>query len=224
VWDEAALAKMDYALMCAYTHPDCDGDALDLITDWYVRVFFFDDHFLEHFKYSRDLKGAKAYPDHLELFVTVGDAEPPVPTNPAEDGLRDLWRRTVPSMSDGWRKRFITVTHNLMAESMWDLDNIELGRIANPIEHVQMRRRVGGAPWSAGLVEYAVGAEIPDSVAGTRSMQVLSDTFSDAVHLRNDLFSYQKEVEFEGEVHNIVLVVENFLEVDRITARTSSPG
>lgn len=25
VWDEAAPARMDYALMCAYTHPDCDG-------------------------------------------------------------------------------------------------------------------------------------------------------------------------------------------------------
>ena len=41
--------------MCAYTHPDCDGAALDLITDWYVWVFFFDDDFLEQFKYSRDL-------------------------------------------------------------------------------------------------------------------------------------------------------------------------
>lgn len=30
VWDEAALAEMDYALMCAYTHPDCDGPTLDL--------------------------------------------------------------------------------------------------------------------------------------------------------------------------------------------------
>ncbi|MCW2940826.1 MAG: putative terpene cyclase, partial [Actinomycetia bacterium] len=29
VWDAAALAEMDYALMCAYTHPDCDGPALD---------------------------------------------------------------------------------------------------------------------------------------------------------------------------------------------------
>jgi hypothetical protein len=46
VWDEAALRAMDYALLCAYTHPDCDGAALDLVTDWYVWVFFFDDHFL----------------------------------------------------------------------------------------------------------------------------------------------------------------------------------
>jgi germacradienol/geosmin synthase len=46
VWDETDLTRMDYGLMCAYTHPDCDGPALDLITDWYVWVFFFDDQFL----------------------------------------------------------------------------------------------------------------------------------------------------------------------------------
>jgi germacradienol/geosmin synthase len=35
----------------------------------------------------------------------------------------------------------------------------------------------------------------------------------------NDLFSYQKEIEFEGELHNIVLVVQKFLNVDRLRAR-----
>ncbi|GAA2087938.1 terpene synthase family protein [Actinomadura alba] len=210
IWDDQALARMDYPLMCAYTHPDCDGPALDLITDWYIWVFFFDDHFLEHFKYSRDLPGAKAHLDRLELFMTVDGETPPEPTNPAEVGLADLWERTVPAMSDGWRRRFTTSTHNLMVESMWELDNIDRGRIANPIEYVQMRRRVGGAPWSANLVEYAVGAEIPDRLAATRPMKVLSDTFSDGVHLRNDLFSYQREVQEEGENSNAVLVFERF--------------
>ncbi|REE95830.1 terpene synthase family protein [Thermomonospora umbrina] len=212
VWDEAALDRMDYPLMCAYTHPDCDGPALDLITDWYVWVFFFDDHFLEHFKYSRDLSGAQAYLDRLDRFMTAPGEEPPEPENPAEAGLRDLWARTVPSMSDGWRRRFTDSTHNLMIESMWELDNIDRGRIANPIEYVQMRRRVGGAPWSANLVEYAVGAEVPDDLAATRPVEVLVATFADAVHLRNDLFSYEREVREEGENSNAVLVFERFFD------------
>ncbi len=212
VWDDAALARMDYPLMCAYTHPDCDGPALDLITDWYVWVFFFDDHFLQQFKYSRDLPGARAYLDRLGEFMTGPGETPPGPTNPAEAGLTDLWDRTVPAMSDGWRRRFTTSTHNLMVESMWELDNISRGRVANPIEYVQMRRRVGGAPWSANIVEYAVGAEVPDRLAGTRPMRVLSDTFADAVHLRNDLFSYQREVREEGENANAVLVFERFFD------------
>ncbi|GAA0412516.1 terpene synthase family protein [Microbispora corallina] len=211
VWDAGALARMDYALMCAYTHPDCDGPTLDLVTDWYVWVFFFDDHFLEHFKHSRDLAGAKAYLDRLELFMTPDGRTPPEPGNAAEAGLRDLWERTVPAMSPGWRRRFVTSTHNLMVESMWELDNIDRGRIANPIEYVQMRRRVGGAPWSANLVEYAVGAELPGHLAATRPVRVLTDTFADAVHLRNDLFSYQREVQEEGENSNAVLVFERFL-------------
>src|SRR3954469_1466861 len=212
IWDEADLDRMDYGLMCAYTHPDCDGDVLDLITDWYIWVFFFDDQFLEEFKYSRDFPAAKAYVDRLELFMTADGETSPEPENAAEAGLKDLWERTVPAMSDDWRRRFTTSTHNLMVESMWELDNIDRGRIANPIEYVQMRRRVGGAPWSANLVEYAAGAEVPGRFARTRPMQVLSDTFSDAVHLRNDLFSYQREVQEEGENSNAVLVFERFFE------------
>ncbi len=210
VWTAEELDRMDYALMCAYTHPDCDGPALDLVTDWYVWVFFFDDHFLELFKHSRDFAGAQRHLDRLELFM--GD-DPPEPENPAEAGLKDLWERTVPHMSADWRERFVVSTHNLMVESMWELENIDRGRIANPIEYVQMRRRVGGAPWSANLVEFAAGAEVPGHLAATRPLRVLSDTFSDAVHLRNDLFSYQREVAEEGENSNAVLVLETFLGV-----------
>ncbi|MGY0231773.1 terpene synthase family protein [Longispora urticae] len=213
VWDQAKLSANDYALMCAYTHPDCDEATLDLITDWYVWVFFFDDHFLELFKYNGDMKGAQAYLDRLDLFMTAPGQTPPEPENPAEAGLADLWARTVPKMTDDWRERFTLSTHNLMVESMWELDNINRHRIANPMEYVEMRRRVGGAPWSANLVEVAAGAEIPDRLAGLRPLRVLRDTFSDAVHLRNDLFSYQREVQEEGENSNAVLVLETFLGV-----------
>lgn len=32
--------------------------------------------------------------------------------------------------------------------------------------------------------------------------------------LMNDVFSYQKEIEYEGEIHNAILVVENFFGCD----------
>src|SRR5438034_358952 len=69
--------------------------------------------------------------------------------------------------------------------------------------------RPSNAPRTAGLVEYAT-AEVPASVAASRPLRVLMETFSDAVHLRNDLFSYQREVEQEGELSNGVLVLETF--------------
>ncbi|MFI8434604.1 germacradienol/geosmin synthase [Streptomyces sp. NPDC079020] len=212
IWEEKDLEAHDYALLCAYTHPDCSAEALSLVTDWYVWVFFFDDHFLELFKRTPDRPGGKRYLDRLPAFMPMEPGTPmPEPANPVEAGLADLWARTVPAMSDAWRARFAESTENLLNESLWELANINEGRIANPVEYIEMRRKVGGAPWSAGLVEYATGAEVPDAVAGSRPLRVLRDAFSDGVHLRNDLFSYQREVEDEGENSNGVLVLETFL-------------
>jgi germacradienol/geosmin synthase len=33
IWDESAFDAHDYALLCAYTHPDTTKEELDLITD-----------------------------------------------------------------------------------------------------------------------------------------------------------------------------------------------
>ncbi|MFF2008356.1 germacradienol/geosmin synthase [Streptomyces sp. NPDC058195] len=212
IWEEKDIDSHDYALLCAYTHPDCSAEALSLVTDWYVWVFFFDDHFLELFKRTPDREGAKRYLQRLPAFMPMArGAAMPQPENPVEAGLADLWTRTVPGMSDAWRARFAEATENLLNESLWELSNIDEGRVANPVEYIEMRRKVGGAPWSAGLVEYAAGAEVPAEVADERALRVLRDAFSDAVHLRNDLFSYQREVEDEGENSNGVLVLERFL-------------
>ncbi|MER8182996.1 terpene synthase family protein [Kitasatospora sp. NPDC094015] len=212
VWDEHDLDSHDYALLCAYTHPDCDGPALSLVTDWYVWVFFFDDHFLEVFKRPQDRKAGRQYLDRLRAFMPMDLADGfPEPTNPVEAGLADLWARTVPSMSMDWRERFAESTRNLLDESDWELANIGIHRIANPVEYIEMRRKVGGAPWSAGLIEYAAQAEVPAAVAASRPLRVLRDAFSDGVHLRNDLFSYEREILDEGELSNGVLVLETFL-------------
>ncbi|MFD8951835.1 germacradienol/geosmin synthase [Streptomyces xanthophaeus] len=212
VWEERDLESHDYALLCAYTHPDCDSDALDLVTDWYVWVFFFDDHFLEMYKRSQDREGARDYLERLAAFMPMDLADGfPEATNPVEAGLADLWTRTVPAMSMDWRERFSLSTKNLLNESMWELANINIGRISNPLEYIEMRRKVGGAPWSAGLIEY-VSAEVPARIAHSRPLAVLRDAFSDAVHIRNDIFSYQREVADEGELSNAVLVLETFLD------------
>ncbi len=212
IWNERQFDGMDFALLTSYTHPEAPGPELDLVTDWYVWVFFFDDYFLETYKRRRDPAGAQEYLDRLPTFMPVyTTGSLPEPSNPVERGLADLWSRTAPTTSEDWRLRFSESTQNLLQESLWELANISANRIPDPVEYIEMRRKVGGAPWSAGLVEHAVGAEVPPTVAHTRPLQVLRDTFADGVHLRNDIFSYQRETEEEGEINNCVLVVERFL-------------
>jgi germacradienol/geosmin synthase len=214
IWDELKFDSMDFALLCAYTHPDAPSQELGLVTDWYVWVFYFDDHFLEVYKRSHDQLRAKEYLDRLPAFMPVNLTETvPEPANSVERGLIDLWTRTVPNRSTEWRQRFFDSTRNLLYESTWELANISGNRVPNPIEYVEVRRKVGGAPWSADLVEHAALVEIPPRIAQSRPIRVLKDSFADAVHFRNDIFSYQRETEQEGEINNCVLVLERFLEV-----------
>jgi germacradienol/geosmin synthase len=213
IWDEHDFDSHDYALLCSYTHPDAAGPDLDLVTDWYVWVFYFDDHFLELYKRTGDLPAARVYLDRLAMFMPVSGEITETPDNPVERGLADLWTRTVPAHSEDFRARFVESTKNLLDESLWELANINEGRVANPIEYIEMRRKVGGAPWSANLIEHVVGAEVPADIAASRPMTVLRDTFADAVHLRNDLFSYEREVLDEGELSNGILVFERFLDL-----------
>ncbi len=211
VWTQEDLLAHDYALLCGYTHPDTSPEMLTLITEWYVWVFFFDDHFLARYKNSGERADALAYLLRLCAFMEPDHGLEP--SNPCEAGLVDLWDRTAPFRSADWVRRFTESTRHLIMASMWELDNITAKRIANPVEYVEMRRRVGGAPWSASLVEHAVNAEVPAAISRTRPMRVLSDAFADSIHFRNDIFSYQREVEQEGELDNGVLVIQTFLNV-----------
>ncbi len=214
VFEEDSFETMDFAGLCAYTHPDAPAPELDLITDWYVWVFYIDDHFLEVYKRPMDKAGAKAHVQRLPMFMPVDLTAPmPEPTNPVERGLADLWLRTVPGKTVGWRRRLFENNRAYMDGLLWEQMNISQERVANPIEYIEMRRRVGGAPWSANLVEHANFVEVPERIAETRPLRVLRDCFSDAVHLRNDLFSYQREIDTEGEINNSVLVAERFFDV-----------
>ncbi len=213
IWSEHAFDSHDYALLCAYIHPEAPSPELDLMVDWNVWAFYVDDYFLKIYKRPKDHDGAKEYLDRVLLFMPVDLSPLPTPTNPMERGLADLWSRTAPAKSEAWRGRIIEDTRNLLEAFLWELNSMSQQRLANPIEYIEMRRQVGAALWSADLVEHAMFVEIPDRISATRPMRVLKDTFADAVHLRNDIFSYEREVLKEGELTNAVLVLERFLGV-----------
>ena len=214
IWDEGNFDAHDYALLCAYIHPEAPIPELNLMTDWNIWAFYVDDYFLHTYQGHHDRSAAKQYLDRILVFMPVDLGPLPATTNPMERALADLWQRTAPEKSTAWRKRIIESTRRLLEAFLWELDNKGKRRISNPIEYIEMRRQVGAALWSADLVEHAMFVEIPERIADTRPMRVLKETFADGVHLRNDIFSYQREVVKQGEQTNAVLVVERFLEAD----------
>jgi germacradienol/geosmin synthase len=99
-----------------------------------------------------------------------------------------------------------------LAESwLWEVSNEIIGRIPDPVDYVEMRRTTFGAPLTMELARIKHGEPVPAELYHSRVVQDLENTAADYCCMLNDLFSFQKEIQFEGEVHNIVLVVDNFL-------------
>ena len=61
---------------------------------------------LTAFGFRQEYAIAKEYLDRLHLFMPTEGQAMPEPTNPVEQGLADLWTRTIPSMSADWMRRF----------------------------------------------------------------------------------------------------------------------
>lgn len=65
------------------------------------------------------------------------------------------------------------------------------------------------------LARITKGRDLPQAVFESRALQALELAAQDYCTLLNDIFSYQKEIEFEGELNNMVLVLQKFLDVGK---------
>ncbi|MFD0890221.1 germacradienol/geosmin synthase, partial [Streptosporangium algeriense] len=219
VWDERRFLLFDLAHCASMIHADASREQLNLSSDWLAWGTYGDDYYPVVFGASRDLAAAKLCDERLGLFMPIDLGAVPEPLNPLERGLADLWRRTATPMNEAARRDFRAAIETMTASWLWELGNQAGNRVPDPIDYVEMRRSTFGSDLTMSLAKLAHYDLVPAELYHTRVMRELDTAAQDYATFTNDLFSYQKEIEFEGEVHNMVLVVENFLQVDRLTAR-----
>lgn len=142
-----------------------------------------------------------------------GEANPE-PVNALERSLGDLWLRTAGPMDPDARRAFRTAIESMTESWLWELANQAQNRIPDPVDYTEMRRATFGSDLTMSLCRLAHGRKVPKAVYRSGPMRSLENAAADYACLLNDLFSYQKEIEYEGEVHNGVLVVQNFFGVD----------
>jgi germacradienol/geosmin synthase len=117
-------------------------------------------------------------------------------------------------MSTDLRRHFPGHVENFVGSWLWELANLAQNRIPDPVDYVEMRRKTFGADLTSTLRRLTPGREIPHEIYNTRPVRALSNAAADYACLTNDVFSYRKEIELDGELHNGVLVIQQFLDVD----------
>ncbi len=218
-WNDHKFDVADVALCGALINPKGSASELNLTACWLVWGTYADDYFPALYGYTRDMVGAKVFNARLSAFMPLDSTTSvPPPTNPVENGLADLWARTADTLSKNARRLFRRAIEEMTESWLWELANQMQNRIPDPIDYVEMRRKTFGSDLTMSLARLAHCEEIPPEIYSTRTMRELDNAAADYACLTNDIFSYQKEIEFEGELHNGVLVVQNFMDYDRVWA------
>ncbi|MEU2516769.1 terpene synthase family protein [Streptomyces syringium] len=210
VWSREHFDVLDLALFTALAQPHLPREKLLLVGDWNVWAFAVDDHFLTY-KAVGDEPGAQRFVARLAACMPLDSTRAPMPTGPVERALTDVWARTVPAMSAKLRHKLRDAALDFAAANLWELANTRRGRIPDPVEYLQMRRRTAGTPLSTVLPLYAHGRDLPAALLAHPTVVALIEAFADNVDLRNDLYSYRKETELEGDRNNAVVVFQHFL-------------
>jgi germacradienol/geosmin synthase len=145
-------------------------------------------------------------------------ADMPVPVTALEHGLADLWTRTAGPMEVPARRAFRRAITDMTASWIWELGNQAQNRIPDPVDYIEMRRKTFGSDLTMSLSRLAHRGTVPAGVYRSRPVAAMENAAADYACLLNDVFSYQKEIQFEGEIHNCVLVTQNFLDCDAAAA------
>jgi len=218
VWDEDRLAAADLPLCSAGLDPDATPEALDLSSHWLAWGTYGDDYYPLVYGHRRDLAAARLTTRRLSDCMPVDGEEAPAPLNGMERGLTDLWARTTARMTPDQR-RILKDAVNVMTESwVWELSNQLQNRIPDPVDYLEMRRATFGSDLTLSMCRMGHGPAVPPEVYGSGPVRALENAAIDYGWLINDVFSYQKEIEYEGEIHNAILVVQNFFGIDYPTA------
>jgi germacradienol/geosmin synthase len=219
MWDERRFTGFDFAHCAAMIHAGASPAQLSLSADWLSWGTYADDYFPLVFGTTRNLAAAKLCNERLAAFMPLDAGSTPEPASPVERGLADLWRRTAAPISAAARQQFRATVQDMTASWLWELANQAQHRIPDPVDYIEMRRKTFGSDMHMSFARLAHADVVPPGIYQTRVMRELDTSAQDYACFTNDLFSYQKEIEFEGEAHNLVLVIENFLDVGRMKAR-----
>ncbi|GII27517.1 4-epi-cubebol synthase [Planotetraspora mira] len=197
-----------YGWLGARTYPYASRELCQLVTDWCVWLFAFDDAFCESDRRAAEI--ARALP---QLYVVVDDLAGDDPhgskqvDDPFARALLDIKARITvhggPDQLDRWR----TVTKDYLFAQVWEAANREDDVVPTVDDYLFMRRRTGAMLTVFALIDVAAGERLTPEEWRHPAVHAMTEHANDVVVWDNDLISYAKEQSGANVRNNLVSVL-----------------
>ncbi|MGW3076175.1 terpene synthase family protein [Kitasatospora sp. NPDC001132] len=195
--------------LAARTNPEVAAEMLQLLSDWYVWLFAFDDGCCENREH-----GGKPGPlaRTTAQLTRVLDIETPAaqsngPARAYAAALREIRDRIAAHASPSQLFRWECTVRDYLSAQVWEAANREAGVVPDLAEYVAMRRHAGATYTCLALIDIAAGYEAPAEEADGPALRRLRDITANLVSWDNDLYSHTKEKADDQGRHNLVEVL-----------------
>ncbi len=216
------LIQGHFGEAAAYGYPDAALPEAELAADWFVWLFFADDHHEE----GSDDGTAQKWTDITEAVRGMLERRLPadsLPNTPLIRALADLLARFDAWSCAAWKERF---NRHLMDFVVGGLHDIQLreGGIPLPLaEYIPLRRDASAVLTCFDVIEICVHIELPDQIYHSPLFQEILLAGADLFSWINDLYSLEKEIAC-GIVSNLVLVLQHERRLNRKQAFIAARG
>jgi hypothetical protein len=192
-----------YGWLGARTYPYASREMLQLVTDWCVWLFAFDDAFCESDRRAGDI--ARALP---QLFAILDGNEVRLSErNPFARAMLDIKRRIAAHGDADQLERWGATTKDYLVAQVWEAANREAGIVPTLNDYIFMRRRTGAMLTVFALIDLAAGVRLTPEEWRHPDVTAVTMRANDVVVWDNDLISYVKERDAANSCNNLVSVL-----------------
>lgn len=204
--DTTRLGVAKVGRLAARTAPRARTEALELLADWQMWLFLFDDQYCDESATGADLNRLSQV---VTAFMLVLDnaTDSRYRNGPFTTALGDLLDRLKSLATAQQASRFVTAVRGYFLSQFWEAGHRAADEPAGLAEYMAMRRHSGAVPTCMALIDVADGFELRSDLFWRADVRALSDIAVNVTCWANDILSFPKEAERSLKVHSLPAVL-----------------
>ncbi|MCC5578853.1 hypothetical protein IMZ11_24815 [Microtetraspora sp. AC03309] len=192
-----------YGWLGARTYPYAARELCQLVTDWCVWLFAFDDAFCESDRAAAEI--ARELPLFISVIDDLGDGEHV--GNVFARSLLEIKTRIAATGNGDQLDRWRAMTKDYLFAQVWEAANREQDVVPTFDDYIVMRRRTGAMLTVFALIDVAAGSCLTPGEWRHPDVRAITEHANDVVVWDNDLISYAKETAGPNIHNNMVSVL-----------------
>jgi (+)-beta-caryophyllene/(+)-caryolan-1-ol synthase len=190
-------------LMAALYFPTAGPEILPLLAQYVAWGFMVDDEFDEGPIGHNVIRCEAA----VKSLYTVLQQDAPVTRSPLALALADLWRRTSPYRSTGWRDQMVADIRDWLYTYLTEAHHRTSGHVPSSHEFWEHRQLTIGMRMFMDLGEIVAGTDVPEQARHCPALLAMRRAAAEQIALVNDIFSVRKD-RAHGFIHNHVIIIQ----------------